>query len=91
MVNHKVRHLEQSFVALKIRVRVEMTFGTQFARAPTSPLGKREDYSPRSLHANCFIAGLFHFRKMLSLRTWGSGVCGFQVFRTEGDVAGLWP
>ena len=28
MVNHKVRHLEQSFVTRKIRVRVEMTFHT---------------------------------------------------------------
>jgi hypothetical protein len=35
-VNHKVRHLEQSFVALKICVRVEMIFHTQFARAPNS-------------------------------------------------------
>ncbi len=45
MVNNKVRHLEQSFVALKIRVRVEMTFRTQFARAPLTPLGILVDYS----------------------------------------------
>jgi hypothetical protein len=36
-VNHKVRHLEQSFVTRKIRVRVEMTFHTYLGRAPKRP------------------------------------------------------
>jgi len=55
MVNHKVHHLEQSFVRLKIRVRVEMTFHTQFARAPNVPLGKREDYRAPAEAANAFL------------------------------------
>ena len=37
MVDHKVRHLEQSFVALKICVRLEVAFNTQFARALLLP------------------------------------------------------
>ena len=44
MVDHKVRHLEQSFVALKIRVRIEVAFRTQFARAH-SPSANGTDYS----------------------------------------------
>ena len=32
MVDDQVRHLKQSFVALKIRVRPEVAFSTQFAR-----------------------------------------------------------
>ncbi len=55
MVNHKVRHLEQSFVTLKICVRVEMTFHTQFARAPNAPLGKREDYRTPAEAVNAFL------------------------------------
>ena len=38
MVNYEVRHLKQSFVTAKIRFRVEVTFCTQFARAPINPL-----------------------------------------------------
>jgi hypothetical protein len=55
MVNHKVRHLKQSFVALKIRFRVEMIFRTQFARAPRLPLGKREDYRATVKPVNAFL------------------------------------
>jgi hypothetical protein len=55
VVNHKVRHLEQSFVALQVRVRAEMTFHTQFARAPNFPLGKREDYRAPAEPANAFL------------------------------------
>ena len=39
MVDHKVRHLEQSFVALKFCVRIEVAVCTHL-REPAHPLGK---------------------------------------------------
>ena len=44
MVDHEVRHLQQSFVAPKIRVKFEVDCLNSNCASPR-PLGKRGDYS----------------------------------------------
>src|SRR5882724_6470632 len=99
MVDHEVRHLEQSFVAAKIRLRIDVSVQTQFAR-PATPLGKRGDYSAGDSSDNTLfllvpVSGktrikdlhiafcLFCFRERPGSRTCTSPLGGIQVFRTR--------
>jgi hypothetical protein len=77
VVDHKVRHLKKSFVALKISVRIEMTLRTQSARVPTPSRSKREDHRGAVESANTFwravpISGKNRGDRSLPGRLWNS-------------------
>ena len=83
MVDHKVCHLEQSFVAPKICVRIEVTVCTQFARASLTPSANGTDYSAMVYLVNRLFFFCSDFRKKRWARALSAMICGIQVFRTE--------
>jgi hypothetical protein len=86
MVNHKVRHLEQSFVTLKIRVRVEMTFHTPFARAPNAPSanGRIIEPPPKRQTPFCYLVP---FPEKVAVEAFQSGRLWNSGFQNKADVA----
>jgi hypothetical protein len=62
MVDHKVRHLEQSFVALKFCVRIEW-LSVLICASPLTPSANGTDYSAVVCPVNAFLSFVSVFRK----------------------------
>jgi hypothetical protein len=81
MVDHKVRHLKQSFVALKISVRIEMISALSLRESPPLPAANGRIIEVPSSRQTPFGA-LFQFPEKIRATLPLPAGCGIRVFGT---------